>query len=91
MMSSVFEHFKKKIDPSYIIPPNTQLNKGEKMEIVIFYRDVIRCFKQKDIKGLFKWVLNYKGYWRFIPIYDLTLFRNILQEIFINKFLRKFN
>ena len=85
------EAIKKKIDPSYIIPSNKILNKGEKMEIAIFYRDVIRCFNQKDIRGLFKWVLNHKGYWRFIPIYDLTLFRNILQEMFINKFLRKFN
>ncbi|MDP1844077.1 MAG: hypothetical protein Q8K64_11695, partial [Sediminibacterium sp.] len=85
------EAIKKKIDPSYIIPPNRLLKQGEKIEVAIFYRDIIRCFKQKDILGIFKWVFNYKGYWRFIPIYDLTLFKHILKEMFINKLLQKFS
>jgi len=85
------EAIKKKIDPSYIIPPNKLLKHGEKMEIAIFYRDIIRCFNQKDIRGIFKWIFNYKGYWRFIPLYDLTLFKHILKEMFINKLLRKFS
>lgn len=84
------EAIKKKINPSYSIPPNTKLKYGETMEIAIFYRDIIRCIKQKDIAGVFRWIINYKGYWRFIPLYDLTLCKHILKELFLNKVLRKF-
>ena len=32
----------------------------KKFEITIFDRDIRRCIKQKDIKGIFQWVINYK-------------------------------
>lgn len=54
-------------------------------EIAIFYRDIIRCFNQKDLKGIFRWLTNHNGCWRFIPTYDRKLFRNILYELFVVK------
>ncbi|MEN9684424.1 MAG: hypothetical protein RLZZ28_210 [Bacteroidota bacterium] len=81
---------RKKIDPSYQIPQNTRLQEGETMEISIFYRDMSRCFRQKDFKGFFSWVFNRKGYWKFIPTYDGKLFRTLLYELFVKKLANKF-
>lgn len=58
---------------------------GSSVEVSIFYRDIIACVKQKNIKGLFYWIFNYKGYWRFIPLNDLKLFKNILHSLFVKK------
>ncbi len=55
---------------------------GEKIEIAIFDRDIRRCVKHKDFKGLFAWVFNYRGYWRFIPFYDLKFFKRITDKLF---------
>jgi predicted ATP-grasp superfamily ATP-dependent carboligase len=57
-------------------------NNGEKIEIAIFDRDIRRCVKNKDFKGLFAWVFNYRGYWRFIPFYDLKFFKRIVAKLF---------
>ena len=54
---------------------------GKKIEIAIFDRDVRRCVKYKDFKGLMKWVFNYKGYWKFVPLYDLRLLKRILRKM----------
>lgn len=58
-------------------------------EIAIFYRDIIRCINQKDVKGIFRWLTNYKRCWRFIPTYDRKLFRNILYELMVVKVVNK--
>ncbi len=50
-------------------------------EVALFYRDIKRVLKRKEIIDFLKWVLNYKGYWRFIPTYDKKLFKNILKEL----------
>ena len=84
------EAIKKKIDPRYQIKPNTVLQEGKEIEIAIFYRDFVRCLRQKDIKGLLQWVFNHKGYWKFIPTYDWVLFRHILNEIFFKKIMSRF-
>lgn len=50
-------------------------------EVAIFYRDLIRVLKRKDIKGLLMWVFNIKSYWKFIPVYDTTLLKRIGKEL----------
>lgn len=61
----------------------------EKIEIGLFYKDLKRVYWQKDIKGLFRWILNIKGYWRFLPFYDFRLSslitRNLMNEFIINR------
>ena len=59
------------------------------VEVAIFDRDVRRCIKNKDYKGLLRWVFNYKGYWKFIPLYDKKLFKRISRKI-IHDFTAKF-
>ena len=54
---------------------------GKEIEIALFYRDLRRCWKKKDLKGFMRWVFNYKGYWRFIPLYDGLILRKIFAEI----------
>jgi len=56
-------------------------NNNEKVEIAIFDRDIRRCAKHKDFKGLFAWIFNYKGYWRFIPLYDIKFFKRIVTKL----------
>ena len=53
----------------------------KEIEIALFYRDIRRCWKKKDLKGFMRWVFNYKGYWRFIPLYDGLILRKIFGEI----------
>jgi len=55
---------------------------GKKIEVAIFDRDIRRCVKHRDVKGVFAWVFNYKGYWRFIPFYDLKFFGRIVRKLF---------
>lgn len=57
-------------------------DEGKKIEIAIFDRDIRRCAKHKDFKGVFKWIFNYKGYWRFIPFYDMKFLRRIIAKLF---------
>ncbi|MFY7899039.1 MAG: hypothetical protein ACOVNY_02570, partial [Chitinophagaceae bacterium] len=63
----------------------TQFSKTTKTnketEIAIFDRDIRRCFKQKDISGICRWIFNYKGYWRFLPFYDKVLARRIFSKM----------
>jgi biotin carboxylase len=56
--------------------------KSKPIEIAVFYRDLRRCVKQKDVKGLLRWIFNYRGYWRFIPFYDPRLLRRIFAVMF---------
>ena len=63
----------------------------EKFTVVaLFYRDIIRCFKFHDFKGILQWLFNYKNYWRFIPTYDKVLFKQILKELLVNKTKKRF-
>lgn len=65
--------------------PDAKLFK-EKIEIGLFYKDLKRVYWQKDIKGLLRWVLNIKGYWKFLPFYDFRLSALILKNL-MNEFL----
>lgn len=53
----------------------------EPIEIALFYKDMRRSFWQRDLKGVIKWILNYKSYWRFIPYYDWHVLKRILGEL----------
>lgn len=61
---------------------------GYKTEVTIFDRDIRRCIKHQDYKGLLQWVFNYKGYWKFIPLYDWKLYKRIMKKQ-INDFMHK--
>ena len=63
---------------SFMEPKTTST---KKIEVVIFDRDIRRCIKNKDFKGLLKWVFNYKGYWKFIPLYDRRIFKRVTKKI----------
>ena len=54
---------------------------SEEIEIALFYRDLRRCWKKKDLRGFMRWVFNYKGYWRFIPLYDGLILKKMFGEI----------
>lgn len=38
-----------------------------------FARDLRRCFLEGDTRGIYAWILNKGGRWRFIPWYDRTI------------------
>ncbi len=57
----------------------------EKQEISIFYRDIIRCFNQKDVKGMLQWQFGWNGYKKFIPKYDKKLYKRVMHELFVVK------
>lgn len=63
--------------------------KKPSIEIALFYKDIRRALWQTDIKSILKWVFNYKGYWRFLPFYDLRLTRRIFKEIWEEIFIYK--
>ncbi|MBC7650792.1 MAG: ATP-grasp domain-containing protein [Deinococcales bacterium] len=74
------------------VPIVTAPASPQKLEITIFDRDMRRCIKQKDIKGLCQWLFNYKGYWRFLPFYDKKLAKRVFGKIFkdlLEKFTKK--
>ncbi|BDQ12913.1 hypothetical protein [Sediminibacterium sp. TEGAF015] len=83
------EAIKKKINPNYQIAPNTKLANNKTIEVALFYRDIIKCLKRRDLLGLLQWVINYKGYWRFIPLYDFKLFKNMMKELCFYKLLNR--
>lgn len=85
-----------------IIQHNYELMKplkkaGKKDRVIgIYKKDVYRCITTKDVKGLFYWVLNKDGSWRYMPMYDKVLFRKVnkflldtLGMYIANKFRRK--
>ncbi len=64
------------------LPENAILADENKVtEVAIFYRDIIRVLKRKKIIDLLKWVFNYKGCWKFIPLYDKVLFKRVRKEL----------
>jgi len=64
----------------YSNPSARLFNKN--IEIGLFYKDFKRIYWQKDFRGLFRWLFNYKGYWRFLPLYDLKLSKLIFKNLF---------
>ncbi len=58
------------------------------VEVALFYKDIMRALWQNELKGILRWVFNYKGYWRYLPFYDKKLTKRIfaeLKEILVHK------
>lgn len=53
----------------------------KRVEVAIFDRDLRRCIKNKDYKGLLPWMLNTNGYWKFIPLYDGKISKRIFKKL----------
>jgi len=45
--------------------------KNKQVKITLFKKDITRCIVDNNYKGLFHWVINYEGRWRYIPFYDI--------------------
>jgi hypothetical protein len=62
------------------------LNK-DNIELALFYKDIRRVLWKKDFKGLMRWTLNLKCYWKFIPFYDSILLKRILKAVWDEVFM----
>lgn len=67
-----------------------KMNRPE-IEMALFYKDIRRISWKKDYKGLLTWILNLKGYWRFIPFHDHALIRKIFKQFWIELVVFRFN
>jgi len=54
---------------------------NKSVEVAIFDRDIRRCVKHKDFKGLLQWFYNYNGYWKFIPFYDRKVLGRTMKKM----------
>jgi len=87
--NNFFEGVKRIISGEYIngfqemgiIEPN--------VEIGIFFKDIRRAIAKRDKKGFLRWVLNTKGYWRFLPFYDFKFTKRVIAEIWKEVFVYK--
>jgi hypothetical protein len=59
-----------------------KMNKPQ-IEMALFYKDIRRISWKKDYQGLLSWVLNFNGYWKFIPLHDHALMRKIFKQFWI--------
>jgi hypothetical protein len=59
------------------------LKNNKAIEIALFYKDIRRAIWAKDLKGILRWIVGWKGYWRFLPFYDFKLTKKILFEIWV--------
>lgn len=57
--------------------------KKPQIELALFYKDIRRFSWKKDFIGLLAWVINLKGYWKFIPFHDHALMRKIFKQFWI--------
>jgi hypothetical protein len=87
--NNFFEGVKKIISGEYQKGFQGMGMKNPNVEIGLFYKDIRRAIWKKDYKGIFRWLLNSKGYWRFLPFYDLKLTKRIFAEIWEEVFVFK--
>ncbi|MEO6524500.1 MAG: hypothetical protein ABIN91_22640 [Mucilaginibacter sp.] len=66
-------------DLTYIETGTTPVDK--RVEVAIFDRDIRRCIKHKDFKGMLPWIFNTGGYWKFIPLYDRKISRRVFKKL----------
>ena len=59
------------------------------IEVALFDKDIRRALWKNEIKGILRWVFNYKGYWRFLPFYDKKLSKRIFSGIWNEVFMYK--
>jgi len=87
--NNFFEGVKNIISKKYIHGFQEMGIKNSNVEIALFYKDIRRAIWKKDYTGIMKWVLNIKGYWRFLPFYDLKLTKRVMTEIWHEVFVFK--
>ena len=87
--NNFFEGVKKIISGEYQKGFQGMGIKKPTVEIGLFYKDIRRAIWKKDYKGILRWLLNSKGYWRFLPFYDLKLTKRIFAEIWEEVFVFK--
>jgi len=90
-VNSFFNGVKRIINGEYINGyEETPIFKHE-VEVALLFKDLRRCFWNKDFKGLLRWAFNIHGYWRFLPFYDLKLTKRIITSIWNEIFAPKLN
>jgi hypothetical protein len=60
------------------------------IELALFYKDIRRAIWAKDWKGIVRWIVGWKGYWRYLPFYDFKLTKKIVHEIWVEVVVFKF-
>ena len=68
-------------DDLVLLKPDPEKSR-KKLIIGIYKKDVYRCITTKDVSGLFCWLTNRNGCWRYIPLYDKKLFRAVNRYLF---------
>ena len=53
------------------------------IELALFYKDIRRAIWAKDWKGIARWIVGWKGYWRYLPFYDFKLSKKVVHEIWV--------
>lgn len=74
------EHLHEPEAPGFI---KSTLKNNQAIEIALFYKDIRRAIWAKDLKGILRWIVGWKGYWRFLPFYDFKLTKKIMYEIWV--------
>ena len=87
--NNFFEGVKKIVSGEYVKGFQGMGIKKPNVEIALFYKDIRRAIWKKDYKGILRWILNSKGYWRFLPLYDFKLTKRITKEIWEEVFVFK--
>ena len=87
--NNFFEGVKRIVSGEYINGVQEMGILKPNVEIGLFYKDIRRAIWKKDRKGILRWVLNSRGYWRFLPFYDLKLTKRVIAEIWEEVFVFK--
>ena len=53
------------------------------IELALFYKDIRRAIWAKDLKGMARWIIGWRGYWRYLPFYDIKLAKKVFYEIWV--------
>jgi hypothetical protein len=61
----------------------SSLKVKKNIELALFYKDIRRAIWAKDLKGIVRWIVRWKSYWRFLPFYDFKLTKKVVHEIWV--------
>lgn len=61
----------------------SNLKSNKPVELALFYKDIRRAIWAKDLKGIARWIIGWKGYWRYLPFYDFKLAKKVFYEIWV--------
>jgi glutathione synthase/RimK-type ligase-like ATP-grasp enzyme len=72
---------KKIINGDYKKPMQFFDIKYKDIEVAYFLRDIHRIIKKNRWLDIHKWLFNIKGYWKYIPLYDIRLFNKTIKVL----------